>query len=262
MQDLAEEEGGDKESASQRVVGTERPLSPSSFLSKFEPYEDGTMVLTMEQFYACQTYKCPLCISTSDDLDHLDEFRSLYLMCEHVKSSHHVTLYSSATYTCQQVLCGRLIKAAHLGLSKENQTFCENHPKERKIQRQDKGSPSAPYLITPVVPLMDSKTPVPPKLTPEPVTRGPVVRPEYPITSLAVHNLEHQRLARMSSVQEWAVRAAHGLLSSDTTKVLRQVDPIYSPVDLYPGPSGEVRGWWFAPKDAKMLTRLPGNKKM
>ena len=148
-------------------------------------------------------------------------------------------------------------------LSKENQTFGKTHPKERKIQRQNNGGPSAPYLNTLIELLVDHKTPVPPKLTPEKVTRGPLVRPEYPTTSLAVQNLEHQGLTRMSvglCVQEWAVKAAHGLLGSDTTEVLRQVDPIYSPVDLYPGPSSEAPGWWFAPNDAKMLIRLAGSK--
>ena len=44
------------------------------------------------------------------------------LLSEHVKTYHDVTFYSSTTYSCQQVLCGRLVKAAHLWLHKENQT--------------------------------------------------------------------------------------------------------------------------------------------
>ena len=221
------------------------------------------MVLKMEEFDALQTYPCPLCRYLSPDSDQLDELRSLQQLCEHVKTTHHVTFYSSTTYSCQQVLCGRLIKAAHMWLNKENQTFGKTYPKERKIQRRNKGGPSDPYLDTPIEVLADHETPAPPKLSPEQVTRGPIVRPEYPTTSLAVKDLERRGIVKMSvglSVQEWAVKAAHGLLGPDSTEVMRQVDPIYSPVDLYPGPSGESPGWWFTPHDAKMIIRLAGNK--
>ena len=34
-----------------------------------------------------------------------------------------LSLYSSTTYSGQQVLCGRLVKAAHMWLSKKNETF-------------------------------------------------------------------------------------------------------------------------------------------
>ena len=198
------------------------------------------------------------------EVDTLDEISSLHSLCEHVKTAHDVILYSTPRYSCQQVLCGRLIKAAHMWLSKENQTFAKTHPKERKIKRQGKGGPSVPYLDTPIELLVDHETPMPP-LTPERVQRGPLVRPEYPRTSLAFQNLEHRGLTRMSvglCVQEWAVQAAHGLLGADTTEVMRQVDPIYSPEDLYPGPSSEAPGWWFAPDDAEMLIRLTGNAEM
>ena len=110
---------------------------------------------------------------------------------------------------------------------------------------------------------MTHETPTPPRLTPEKVERGPIVRPEYPTTSLAVQDLDRQGIVKMSvgaSVQEWSIKAAHGDLGSDPTEIMRQVDPIYSPVDLYPGPSGEAPSWWFTPRDAKMIIRLAGNK--
>ena len=56
----AEEEAGESESPSQCVIGPLRPLSLSTFTSKFEPFDEGGMVLTMEQFDALQTYQCPL----------------------------------------------------------------------------------------------------------------------------------------------------------------------------------------------------------
>ena len=132
MQDLAEEEIGEGESASQRVIGSARPLSFSTFKSKFEPYEEGGMVLKREEFDALQTYECPLCRSVTPYEYEVDEFRSLQQLSEHVKTTHDVTFYSSTTYSCQQVLCGRLIKAAHMWLHKENQTFGKSHNKERK----------------------------------------------------------------------------------------------------------------------------------
>ena len=193
----------------------------------------------------------------------VDEFRSLQQLSEHVKTTHDVTFYSSTTHSCQQVLCGRLVKAAHMWLNKENQTFGKTYPKERKIKRKNKGGPSDLYLDMPIETLVSHETPVPPKLTPEKVERGPIVRPEYPTTLLAVQNLDLQGIVKMSvglSVQEWSMKAAHGLLGSDPTEILRQVYPIYSPVDLYPGPSGETPSWWFTPYDAKMIIRLAGTK--
>ena len=172
----------------------------------------------------------------------VDVFNSLQKLSEHVKTYHDVTFYSSTTYSCQQVLCGRLVRAAHLWLHKENQTFGkQGPPKERKIKRQNGGGPSEPFSDTPIQPLASNPTPVPPFLTAEKVERGPMVRPEYPTTSLAVKNLQSQDIVKMSAglnVQGWAVKAAHGLLGTDPTDIMRQVDPIYSPVDLYPGPSG------------------------
>ena len=131
------------------------------------------------------------------------------------------------------------------------------------IKRRHRGGPSDPYLDTPIETLVTHETPVPPKLTPEKVERGPIVRPEYPTTSLAVQDLDRQGIVKMSaalSVQEWSMKAAHGILGSDPTEILRQVDPIYSPVDLYLGPSGEAPSWWLTPQDAKMIIRLAGEK--
>ena len=54
----------------------------------------------------------------------------------------------------------------------------------------------------------------------------------------------------------------HRGLSKDTTEIMRQIDPIYSPVDLFPAPSGEMPVGWFTPYDAKMIIRLTGNKQM
>ena len=107
MQDLAEEEIGEGESASQRVIGSARPVSFSTFKSKFEPFEEGGMVLKREEFDALQTYECPLCRSMTPYEYEVDQFRSLQQLSEHVKTTHDVTFYSSTTYSCQQVLCGR-----------------------------------------------------------------------------------------------------------------------------------------------------------
>ena len=136
-------------------------------------------------------------------------------------------------------------------LHKENHTFGKSYVKERKIKRRDNGGPSDPFLDTPIETLEAHQTPVPPKLTAEKVERGPIVRPEYPTTSLAVRDLDRQDILKMSaglSVQEWSVKAAHGILGPDPTEILRQVDPIYSRVDLYPGPSGETPSWWLRHK--------------
>ena len=43
---------------------------------------------------------------------------------------------------------------------------------------------------------------------------------------------------------------------------MRQIDPIYSPVDLFPAPSGETPVGWFTPFHANMIIRLVGNKEM
>ena len=141
MQDLAEEEIGEGESASQRVVGSARPMSFSTFSSKFEPFEEGGMVLRREEYDELETYECPLCRTMVPDTYHVDQFRSLQQLSEHVKATHDVTFYSSTTYSCQQVLCGRLVKAAHMWLHKENQTFGKKSsiPKERKIKRAQRG---------------------------------------------------------------------------------------------------------------------------
>ena len=113
------------------------------------------------------------------------------------------------------------------------------------------------------MPLKTNSTPIPPRLTAEKVERGPIVRPEYPTTSMAVKDLKGYPLAKMSSalcVQAWSVQASQRCLSTDTTAIMRQIDPIYSPVDLFPAPSGEAPVGWFSPCDAKMIIRLTGNK--
>ena len=60
MQDLAEEEAGEGETASQRTVGTPTLMSFSSFKSKFEPYEKGGMVMKREEYNHLPWYECPL----------------------------------------------------------------------------------------------------------------------------------------------------------------------------------------------------------
>ena len=265
MQDLAEEEIGEGESASQRTIGLATPLSFSTFKSRFEPFEEGEMVLKKEEFEELQTYIyiCPMCRSMTPYEYEVDEFRSLQKLSEHVKTTHDVTFYSSTTYSCQQILCGRLVKPTHMWLHKENQTFGKSYVKERKINRRNDGGPIDPFLDAPIETLESHPTPVPPELTAEKVERGPIVRPECPTTSLAVQNLDRQDIIKTSaglSVQEWSVKAAHGLLGPDPTEILKQVDPIYSPVDLYPGPSRETPTWWLTPQDAKMIIRLDGNK--
>ena len=115
------------------------------------------------------------------------------------------------------------------------------------------------------MPLKIHPTPTPPRLTAERVQRGPIVRPEYPTTSLATRNIAGYPLVKMTPalcVQSWSVQASQGCLSKDTTAVMRQIDPIYSPVDLFPAPSGEMPVGWFTPYDAKMIIRLTGNKEM
>ena len=63
-------------------------------------------------------------------------------------------------------------------------------PKERKIKRYNQGGASDPFLDTPYVPLTINPTPTPPSLTAERVERGPIVRPEYPTTSMAVTDIK------------------------------------------------------------------------
>ena len=116
-------------------------------------------------------------------------------------------------------------------------------PKERKIRRHSDGGASDPFLDTPHVSLTTNPTPIPPKLTAEKVSRGPLVRPQYPVTSMATHDVAGHNLHRAAGVlcvQAWSVKASRGLLESDTTKVMRQIDPIFSPADLFPAPSGET----------------------
>ena len=93
MQDLAEEEIGEGESASQRVIGSATPLSFSTLKSKFEPFEEGGMVLKKEEFDELQTYVCPMCRSLIPYEYEVDEFRSLQQLSEHVKTTHDVTFY-------------------------------------------------------------------------------------------------------------------------------------------------------------------------
>ena len=106
------------------------------------------------------------------------------------RSTHDVVFYSSTIYSQQQVLCGRLVKAAHMWLSKKNEPFGNKGPnKERKIKRQNNGGSSDPFLDAPYVPLTTNATPVPPRLTAEKVDRGPLVRPQYPVTLMATHDM-------------------------------------------------------------------------
>ena len=151
-------------------------------------------------------------------------------------------------------------------LNKTNETFGKSGPpKERKVKRYNDGGASDPFLDTPYVPLKINPTPTPPRLTAERVQHGPIVRPEYPTTSLATRNIAGYPLVRMTSalcVQSWSVQASQGCLCKDTTAVMRQIDPIYSPVDLFPAPTGEMPVGWFTPYDAKMIIRLTGNKEM
>ena len=43
---------------------------------------------------------------------------------------------------------------------------------------------------------------------------------------------------------------------------MRQIDPIFSPMDLLPAPSGETPIGWFTPCDAKMIIRIAGKKEL
>ena len=266
MQDLAEDEAGEGDTANQRTVGTPTLMSFSSFKSKFEPYEKGGMVLKREEYKELPRYDCPLCRTMVGPDAEVEHFKSLQQLSDHAKESHDIVFYSSTTYSGQQVLCGRLVKAAHMWLSKKNQTFGSNGPnKERKIKRHNDGEADAPFLDTPYVALTTNATPIPPKLTAEKVDRGPLVRPQYPVTSMATHNVAGQNLARATGaicVQAWSVKASQGLLESDTTQHMRQIDPIFSPVDLFPAPTGDTPVGWFTPYDAKMIIRLTGDQTM
>ena len=265
VQDLAEDETGEGESMSQTIIASQA-VSFSAFKSKFEPYEKGGLVMKREVYEELQFYECPLCKTIIPEGQEIDIFRSLQQLSDHVKEQHDVVFYSSTTYSCQQVLCGRQVKAAHMWLNKTNETFGKSGPpKERKVKRYNDGGASDPFLDTPYVPLKINPTPTPPRLTAERVQRGPIVRPEYPTTSLATRNITGYPLVKMTSalcVQSWSVQASQGCLSKDTTAVIRQIDPIYSPVDLFPAPTGEMPVGWFTPYDAKMIIRLTGNKEM
>ena len=154
MQDLAEEEAGEGESASQNTIGGARPISFSAFKSKFEPYEKGGLVMKRDVYEESLAYECPLCKTLFPDGPELDVFHSLQQLSDHVKDIHDVVFYSSTTYSCQQVLCGRQVKAARMWLNKTNETFGKSGPpKERKIKRYNQGGASDPFLDTPYVPL-------------------------------------------------------------------------------------------------------------
>ena len=255
MQDLAEEEAGEGDSALQIVIGGSRPISFSAFQSKFEAFDKGGLVLKREVYEELPAYGCPLCKTQFPEGTSLDEFHSLQPLSDHVKDLHDIVFYSSTTYSCQQVLCGRQVKAARMWLNKANESFGKSGPpKERKIRRQNNGGPTDPFLDTPILPLTTNPTPAPPRLTAEVVERGPIVRPESPITSKATHDITGYPLAKMTAalcVQAWSLRASQGLLSKEPTEIMRQIDPIYSPGDLFPAPSGETPVAWFTPCDAK-----------
>ena len=266
MQDLAEDEAGEGDTASQRTVGAPTLMSFSSFKSKFEPHDKGGMVLKREEYNELPWYECPLCRTMLGPDSEVEHFKSLQQLSDHAKECHDIVFYSSTTYSGQQVLCGRLVKAAHMWLSKKNETFGnQGPPKERKIKRHNDGKADAPFLDTPYVTLTTNATPTPPRLTAEKVSRGPLVRPQYPVTSMATHNVAGQNLARATGalcVQAWSVKASQGTLGSDTTQHMRQIDPIFSPVDLFPAPASDAPMGWFTPYDAKMIIRLTGNQTM
>ena len=205
------------------------------------------MVMKREEFNKLPWYECPLCRATMGSDYEVDGSRSLQQLSDHVKEHHDVVFYSSTTYSSQQVLCGRLVKAAHMWLSKKNETFGSKGPnKERKIKRHNDGGASDPFLDTPYVTLTTNPTPTPPKLTAEKVARGPLVRPQYPVTSMSTHNVAGNNIhwaAGALCVQAWSVKASQGILGTDTTKIMRQIDPIFSPVDLFPAPSGRNADW-------------------
>ena len=219
-----------------------------------------------EEYDRLPWHPCPLCRAIHGPDYEVEHFKSLQQLSDHAKEHHDIVFYSSTTYSGQQVLCGRLVKAAHMWLSKQNETFGSRGPnKERKIKRQHDGGASGPFLDTPYVSLTTNTTPVPPKLTAEKVNRGPLVRPQYPVTLLATHDMTGRNIRWASCalcVQLWSVKASHGLLESDSTQVMRQIDPIFSPMDLFPAPSGEKPVGWFTPQDAKMIIRLTGNPEM
>ena len=98
MQDLAEEEAGEGETANQRTMGTPTLTSFTSFKSKFEPYEKGGMVMKREEFDQLPWYECPLCRVTMGSDYEVDGSRSLQQLSDHVKEYHDVVFYSSTTY--------------------------------------------------------------------------------------------------------------------------------------------------------------------
>ena len=84
MQDLAEEEIGEGDSASQVTIGAPQPMSFSAFKSKFEPHEKGGRVMKREAYDEMQTHFCPLCRTMHPETQELDEFRSLQQLSDHV----------------------------------------------------------------------------------------------------------------------------------------------------------------------------------
>ena len=90
MQDLAEDEAGEGESAGQSTIVGAQPISLSAFKSKFEPYEKGGMVMKREVYDELQIYECPLCKTIFPEGQEVDMFRSLQQLSDHVKEMHDV----------------------------------------------------------------------------------------------------------------------------------------------------------------------------
>ena len=92
MQDLAEEEAGEGETANQRTMGSPTLMSFSSFKSKFEPYEKGGMVMKREELENLPWYECPLCRATFGPDCEVDRYRFLQQFSDHAKEHHMLFL--------------------------------------------------------------------------------------------------------------------------------------------------------------------------
>ena len=77
------------------------------------------MLLSQEAQEGRPTFHCSLCRASENKYMGVPAFSRLSQLNEHVKNEHDIIMYSTTSvYTKQQILCGRLIKAAYKWLDK------------------------------------------------------------------------------------------------------------------------------------------------
>ena len=107
---------------------------------------------------------------------------------------------------------------------------------------------------------MNEPTPVPPPLTAEKVESKLLIRPEHPVTSKTVETLQGFRdicCPCEPIIRQWSSEVSRGDMKRAEPDTLRQVDPVYSPMDLFPAPKGERPRFWLTPDDMKLLIKIP-----